>query len=52
MEHLAAVLHRNSATALTGLRYFNVFGPRQNPDGPYSAVIPAGSVPCWPRNHP
>ena len=23
-----------------GLRYFNVFGPRQNPDGPYSAVIP------------
>lgn len=25
---------------LTGLRYFNVFGPRQNPDGPYAAVIP------------
>lgn len=23
-----------------GLRYFNVFGPRQNPDGPYAAVIP------------
>lgn len=23
-----------------GLRYFNVFGPRQDPDGPYSAVIP------------
>ncbi len=23
-----------------GLRYFNVFGPRQNPDGAYSAVIP------------
>lgn len=23
-----------------GLRYFNVFGPRQRPDGPYSAVIP------------
>lgn len=22
------------------LRYFNVFGPRQNPDSPYSAVIP------------
>ncbi|HEX2606661.1 MAG TPA: SDR family oxidoreductase [Flavisolibacter sp.] len=23
-----------------GLRYFNVFGPRQTPDGPYAAVIP------------
>lgn len=23
-----------------GLRYFNVFGPRQNPDGDYAAVIP------------
>lgn len=25
---------------LVGLRYFNVFGPRQDPDGPYAAVIP------------
>lgn len=23
-----------------GLRYFNVFGPRQSPNGPYAAVIP------------
>ena len=23
-----------------GLRYFNVFGPRQDPQGPYAAVIP------------
>ena len=23
-----------------GLRYFNVFGPKQKPDGPYAAVIP------------
>jgi nucleoside-diphosphate-sugar epimerase len=23
-----------------GLRYFNVFGPRQRPDGPYAAAIP------------
>ena len=22
------------------IRYFNVFGPRQDPDSPYSAVIP------------
>jgi len=27
---------------VVGLRYFNVFGPRQDPDGPYAAVIP-----CW-----
>ena len=26
----------------TGLRYFNVFGPRQDPEGGYAAVIP-----CW-----
>ena len=25
---------------LIGLRYFNIFGPKQNPDGPYAAVIP------------
>jgi UDP-N-acetylglucosamine 4-epimerase len=25
---------------LIGLRYFNVFGPKQNPKGPYAAVIP------------
>ncbi len=25
---------------LVGLRYFNVFGPRQDPSGPYAAVIP------------
>ena len=25
---------------VTGLRYFNVFGPRQTPDGAYAAVIP------------
>lgn len=25
---------------LIGLRYFNVFGPKQSPDGPYAAVIP------------
>lgn len=26
--------------SVTGLRYFNVFGPRQNPKGAYAAVIP------------
>jgi len=27
--------------ASVGLRYFNVFGPRQDPEGPYASVIPA-----------
>jgi nucleoside-diphosphate-sugar epimerase len=40
MEQLATVYHRVTGIGMTGLRYFNVFGPRQNPDGPYSAVIP------------
>lgn len=26
--------------SVVGLRYFNVFGPRQDPNGPYAAVIP------------
>lgn len=25
---------------MIGLRYFNIFGPRQSPEGPYAAVIP------------
>ena len=25
---------------MIGLRYFNVFGPKQNPEGVYAAVIP------------
>ena len=25
---------------IIGLRYFNVFGPKQSPEGPYAAVIP------------
>jgi len=25
---------------IIGLRYFNIFGPRQNPGGPYAAAIP------------
>lgn len=31
-------MHYNLPTI--GLRYFNVFGKRQNPNGPYAAVIP------------
>lgn len=34
-----------------GLRYFNVFGPRQNPKGPYAAVIPL-FIECALQNTP
>ena len=39
-EIYASVYQRSYGFAATGLRYFNVFGPRQDPDGPYAAVIP------------
>lgn len=39
-ELYAGVYHRLFALRVAGLRYFNVFGPRQDPNGPYAAVIP------------
>jgi UDP-N-acetylglucosamine/UDP-N-acetylgalactosamine 4-epimerase len=39
-EIYADVFHRVYGMEVIGLRYFNVFGPRQKPDGPYAAVIP------------
>jgi UDP-N-acetylglucosamine 4-epimerase len=39
-EIYAAVYARTYGFASVGLRYFNVFGPRQDPSGPYAAVIP------------
>jgi len=39
-ELYAHVFARCYAVEVIGLRYFNVFGPRQDPDGPYAAVIP------------
>ena len=39
-ELYAGVFALNYNLPLIGLRYFNVFGPRQNPYGPYAAVIP------------
>jgi nucleoside-diphosphate-sugar epimerase len=39
-EELADVFRRVDGMELVGLRYFNVYGPRQDPDGPYAAVIP------------
>jgi len=39
-ELYAQVFSRTYDFHTIGLRYFNVFGPRQNPRGPYAAVIP------------
>jgi UDP-N-acetylglucosamine 4-epimerase len=39
-ELYADVFARVYGFKTIGLRYFNVFGPRQNPDGAYAAVIP------------
>lgn len=39
-ELYADVFARVYGLETIGLRYFNVFGPRQDPDGAYAAVIP------------
>ena len=39
-EAYAAVFGRVYGFRPIGLRYFNVFGPRQDPNGPYAAVMP------------
>ena len=39
-EVWANVYFRTFEMPVLGMRYFNVFGPRQDPDGPYAAVIP------------
>ena len=39
-ELYASVFARSYGFKAVGLRYFNVFGPRQDPNGAYAAVIP------------
>jgi UDP-N-acetylglucosamine 4-epimerase len=39
-ELYADVFYRNYGLKTIGLRYFNIFGRRQDPDGAYAAVIP------------
>ncbi len=39
-EEYALVFQRTFGLSSVGLRYFNVFGPMQSPNGPYAAVIP------------
>jgi len=39
-EQYCRVFYETYGLETVALRYFNVFGPRQDPDSPYSAVIP------------
>ena len=39
-ELYADVFGKAYGIPVLGFRYFNIFGPRQDPDGPYAAVIP------------
>ena len=52
-EELCQVFTRVYGLEAVALRYFNVYGPRQSPDGPYASVIPrfiadlrGGARPC------
>ncbi len=51
-EHYATAFEKSYGLSTVGLRYFNVFGRRQDPNGAYAAVIPRwvanliGGVPC------
>ena len=40
IEQYAEVFGRTYRLDWIGFRYFNIFGPKQNPDNPYAAVIP------------
>lgn len=39
-EYLASVFSKSYNMEIVSLRYFNVFGPRQDPESDYAAVIP------------
>ena len=39
-EHYSDVFSKVYNFHAIGLRYFNIFGPKQNPNNPYAAVIP------------
>ena len=38
-EHYCSVFHKLYGLETVSLRYFNVFGPRQDPNSPYSGVV-------------
>ena len=39
-EKAAELFSRLFAMSVVGLRYFNIYGARQDPEGPYAAVVP------------
>ena len=45
-EQLADIYARCYSMEIIGLRYFNVYGPRQDPHGAYAAVIPRFFAAC------
>jgi nucleoside-diphosphate-sugar epimerase len=45
-EELAELYSRVYGLEIVGLRYFNVYGPRQDPNGAYAAVIPRFFAAC------
>lgn len=51
-EELAAHFESCFQMQLVGLRYFNVYGPRQDPNGPYAAVIPRFFASCRSNQSP
>jgi UDP-N-acetylglucosamine 4-epimerase len=47
IEQFADVFNKVYGLNWIGLRYFNVFGPNQNPNNPYAAVIPIFMNQCF-----
>jgi len=43
-EEYARLFSKLYGTETIGLRYFNVFGPRQDPEGPYAAALPLFAI--------
>ena len=48
-EHYCRLFTQLYGLETVTLRYFNVFGPRQNPNSPYAAVIPRFILACLTR---
>ena len=51
-EMYADVFNKTYGTNFIGLRYFNIFGPKQNPNGAYAAVIPLFAIAVLNNQHP
>ncbi|HEX9975780.1 MAG TPA: SDR family oxidoreductase [Dehalococcoidales bacterium] len=51
-EHYCAVFQEVYGLPTVCLRYFNVYGPRQDPDSQYAAVVPRFIKRCYEGNPP